>query len=50
MRIKGDMMEDKREFNDILIDDRAQYQNRSKKIMLLVVAAAALYYWFLQLL
>ncbi|WP_394989035.1 SPOR domain-containing protein [uncultured Helicobacter sp.] len=35
-------MEDKREFNDILIDDRAQYQNRSKKIMLLVVAAAVL--------
>lgn len=35
-------MEDKREFNDILIDDRAQYQNRSKKIMLLIVAAAVL--------
>lgn len=35
-------MEDKREFNDILIDDRAQYQDRSKKIMLLVVAAAVL--------
>lgn len=35
-------MEDKREFNDILIDDRAQYQNRSKKIMLLVVAVAVL--------
>lgn len=35
-------MEDRREFNDILIDDRAQYQNRSKKIMLLVVAAAVL--------
>ncbi|RDU54227.1 hypothetical protein CQA49_05415 [Helicobacter sp. MIT 00-7814] len=36
-------MEDRREFNDILIDERAQYQNRSKKIILLVVAAVLLF-------
>ncbi|MGI0405956.1 SPOR domain-containing protein [Helicobacter himalayensis] len=36
-------MEDRREFNDILIDERAQDQNRSKKIILLVVAAVLLF-------
>lgn len=36
-------MEDRREFNDILIDEKAQDQNRSKKIILLVVAAVLLF-------
>lgn len=36
-------MEDRREFNDILIDEKAQDQNRNKKIILLVVAAVLLF-------
>ena len=36
-------MEDRREFNDILIDEKAQDQNRNKKIILLVIAAVLLF-------